>query len=77
MADKYRPERIEIKATINHADEIEDLLKESLHNRAKMERKDEGEVVSFTFWPTKSEYFLVAVTLRGLEYKWEKQKKTI
>ena len=75
MADKYRPERIELKAPKKVATEIENMLKESLHKRAKLERKDEGKIVSFAFWPTKSEYFLVFVTLRGLEYKWKKQQK--
>ena len=57
----YRRERIELNAPTTLADKFEGMLKENLHARAKLKRVEDGKQVIFSFYPTKGEYFLVAI----------------
>ena len=77
---KYRPERIELKVPNKSkvfTDKINDMLCEHLHQRAKLERTEDKDMVTFAFYPTKSECFIIFVELRCLEYKRKKQRKPI
>lgn len=59
---KVRKDKITVEADPSKADETEGALKEVLHARAKLKRED-GKKVVFTFYPTKSEYFLIVVKI--------------
>lgn len=64
--NKYRPERINLNTPSVYADKFEAMLSETLAKSAKLSRLDEGEKTNFSFYPTKSEYFLVSVELACL-----------
>lgn len=61
--NKYRPELINLNAPSDLAGKLEEMLKDTLAKAAKLKRVDENEKTRFSFYPTKSEYFLVSVRL--------------
>lgn len=63
---KYRPELIELKSPVSKAAEIEEMLNTELAKPAKLKRNDFGDQTTFSFYPTKGEYFLISVKLMCL-----------
>ncbi len=63
MQTKYRPEEMKLRCPFELEDEMEEVLNDNLHKRAKLEKENTEDEVVFSFWPTKSEYWLVAVIL--------------
>jgi hypothetical protein len=61
--DKNRSELINLNTPSVLADKFEEMLKDSLAKAAKLKRVDENEKTNFSFYPTKSEYFLISVRL--------------
>lgn len=59
--NKYRPENIKLTLPTDLAGEFEPILQENLHRRARLKRKDKDGQTVFSFWPTKSEYFLISI----------------
>lgn len=59
---KYRPEKIELMVPTLVSDEISIML-EDLHKRANLKRVDQDGKTIFSFYPTKSEYFLIGIRL--------------
>lgn len=62
--NKYRPEENKITCPVHVGDKFEKWLKENLHSRARLTRKDTPGKTIFKFWPTKSEYFYISMLIR-------------
>lgn len=60
---KSRPELINLNTPSVYAEKFEAMLNETLANPAKLKRVDENGKTNFSFYPTKSEYFMVTVKL--------------
>jgi len=58
-----RPELINLNTPSELADEFEKMLNENLAKSSKLKRVDENEKTNFSFYPTRSEYFLISVLL--------------
>lgn len=59
---KSRPDQITLDCPDHLADQYESFLKERLHAKAKLKKEPaKPGRTAFHFWPTKSEYFLIAL----------------
>lgn len=63
---KYRPERIELNTPTKYADKFGEILNEELAKPAKLERVDKDGKTTFSFFPTKDEYFLISLKVSFL-----------
>lgn len=61
-----RPELINLNTPSIYAEKFEEMLNDSLAKSAKLKRVDENEKTNFSFYPTKSEYFLISVRMSCL-----------
>lgn len=63
---KSRPEIINLNTPTVLADKFESLLLEELAKPAKLKRVDIDGKTNFSFYPTKSEYFLISLKMSFL-----------
>jgi hypothetical protein len=64
--NKSRPEIINLNTPTIYADKFEALLLEELAKTAKLKRVDIDGKTKFSFYPTKSEYFLISLKISFL-----------
>jgi hypothetical protein len=61
-----RPEKIELNTPTAHADAMGEMLAGELAKGANLQRVDKDGKTTFSFYPTKSEYFIISLKFHAL-----------